>query len=378
MPVPCCTETRSAWRAACCKRCMHMFSALRPCVRTAVHVSASLLSSGCLSQSYEVSAPELRRLVELAPEARGERMRVTQQTAFSSDTNDLSPELDAADWALLLASDVSTHHHWHDADDDADDDDIEADSAEAALAAAVVALAAATTAAVTIGVTEGARFDGWVRARPDQPLLLVDPSGERRWARLAELTPELVYGVDRAIFPDFAGDLSRLERHPLDRAGFVYQLELGAEPPPFEGAALAFAARGGLGYMPDQRYGILLGAAFASAASNDSFGSDTSLNVDYRVFLQAEAWPVSVGRLHLGPYAELGYAWVRADDPLGTRSADAWMLALGAALQLDWTTRLALTLRAGAAWLPSVDSSAPLTTHGHRLAPAVTLGFSIY
>jgi len=363
---------------------MQMFSSLRPYVRAAVHVSACWLSSGCLSQSYEVSAPELQRLVELAPEARGERVRVTQQTAFASDTSDLSPELDAAEWALLLASDANTHHHWHDEhDDDDDDDDIEADSAEAAVAAAVVVLAAATTAAVTIGVTEGVRFDGWVSARPDQPLLLVDPSGERRWTRLAELTPELVYGVDRAVFPDFADDLSRLERHPLERAGFVYQLELGAEPPPFEGAALAFAARGGLGYMPDQRYGFLLGAAFASARSNDAgndnrFGSDTTLNVDYRVFLQAEAWPLSAGRFHLGPYAELGYAWVRADDALGTRSADAWMLALGAALQLDWTTRLALTLRAGAAWLPSVDSSAPLATHGHRLAPAVTLGFSIY
>jgi len=360
-----------------------MSSSLRPYVRTAVHVSACLLSSGCLSQSYEVSAPELQRLVELAPEARGERVRVTQQTVFASDTSDLSPELDAADWALLLASDVNTHHHWHDEEDDDDEDDIEPDSAEAAVAAAVVVLAAATTAAVTIGVTEGVRFDGWVSARPDQPLLLVDPSGERRWTRLAELTPELVYGVDRAVFPDFADDLSRLERHPLDRTGFVYQLELGAEPAPFEGAALAFAARGGLGYMPDQHYGFLLGAAFASAGSDEAgsngrLGVDTTLSVDYRVFLQAEAWPVSAGRFHLGPYAELGHAWVRADDPRGTRSADAWMLALGAALQIDWTTRLALTLRAGAAWLPSDDSSTALASHGHRLAPSVTLGFSIY
>jgi len=337
-----------------------------------------LASTGCLSQSYEISAPELQRLVGLDPEERGDHVRVTQQTAFGNDTSGMSTELDAADWALLIASGTS-----HDLDlDDSDSGDDEGDdgSAETALAVAVAAVAVTATAALTVGVTEGVRFDGWVQAPVQHPVLLVDAWGERRWARLETLTFDQVRGVDRAVLPDFADDLRRLERHPLDRAGFVYQLELGAEPAAFDGASLAFAARGALGFMPDQHYGFLFGAAFASASAEDPPQRPTSatLGVDHRVFLQAEAWPLSAGAWHLGPYAELGYAWARADDPLGTRAADGWMLAFGAALQLEWTTRLAMTLRAGAAWVPSVEPAAPLAANGYRLAPALTLGFSIY
>lgn len=346
-----------------------------------------VLHAGCLSQSYEISAPELRRLVELAPERRGERVRATQQTAFGNDASDVSPDLDDAGWAMLIASDTHDEHQHHrhgrrvlldDADDGVEDDD---DSAEAALATAVVVVAAAATAAVTIGATEGARFDGWVRARPDQPVLLVEPSGERHWSRLALLEPEQVQSADRAVLPDLGGDLQHLERSPLDRVGFAYQLELGAEPAPFEGGSLAVAGRGAVGYMPDQHYGILLGAAFSSASSDAGYAATPTsayLSFDHRLFVQAEAWPLASGRWHLGPYGELGYAWARADDALGTRATEGWMLGLGAALQLDWTTRLALTLRAGAAWLPSVEAGSALAVADHRLAPALTLGVSIY
>ncbi|HWO13735.1 MAG TPA: hypothetical protein VNN80_29735 [Polyangiaceae bacterium] len=346
--------------------------------------AAALLLSGCLSQSYEISAPELQRLVELAPEQRGEHVRVTQQTAFANDASDLPPEVDAADWALIIASQSSSddeHHHHHHHDNDDDDDDAIDGSAEEALATALVAVAVAATVAVSVGVTEGARFDGWVQAPAEHPVLLVEPSGERRWARLGTLTPDLVRGVERAVLPDYAGDLERLERHPLDRAGFVYQLELGAEPAPFEGASLAFSGRAGLGFMPSQRYGFLLGAAFSSAsaeATGAPLGPSTTLSFDHRVFLQAEAWPVAAGRLHLGPYGELGYAWARADDPLGTRTEEGWMLGAGAALQLDWTTRLALTVRAGAAWLPSVEFGTFRAFSDYRIAPTLTVGFSIY
>jgi hypothetical protein len=352
-------------------------------------------STGCLSQNYEIAAPELQRIVALAPEERGTRVRVTQQTAFGNDTSEVSSELDAADWALLVASRPSHHAHYRyehhrrdDAADDADDtdadddatDDVDADSAEAALAVALVALAAAATAAVTVGVTEGVRFDGWVHAPGAHPVLLIDTWGERRWARLETLTADEIRGVDRAVLPDYAGDLELLERHPLDRRGFVYQLELGAEAAAFEGASLALSARGGLGYMPSQRYGFLLGAAFASAEADHAprpQSSDTRLAFDHRLFLQIEAWPLASGRWHLGPYAELGLAWARADHPLGTRSAEGWMLGLGAALQLEWSTRLAMTLRAGVAGLPSAEPSTPASS-GYRLAPSLTLGFGIY
>jgi hypothetical protein len=66
------------------------------------------------------------------------------------------------------------------------------------------------------------------------------------------------------------------------------------------------------------------------------------------------------------------------DDDLGSRGVEGPMLALGAALQIDWTTRLELTLRAGAAWLPTTGTSFAREPDGYRLAPALTFGVSIY
>jgi hypothetical protein len=347
-------------------------------------------SSGCLSQSYEISAPELERIVELPVDERGDRLRVTQQTSIDDDVSevDVARQWTADDWAILFASDHPGYHGYHGhpggrrrsayLDDVVDDHD--ADDAEDALATAVIVVAAAATFAVTVGITEGARFDGWVRAPAEHPLLLVDDSGQRRWARLGTLTVEDLRDVDRAVLPDLARDVRRLERHSLDRVGFFYQLEFGAEPAAVEGPALAVSGRGGLGYMPVQRFGFLLGAAFSTARGEepaDSGVGESTLSFAHRMFLQAETWPLSAGRWHAGPYAELGYAWALEDDPLGSRSARGPMGALGAALQLDCTTRLALTLRAGAAWLPTIDGSQPASA-SYRLSPAMTLGVSIY
>jgi hypothetical protein len=356
-----------------------------PVLRCAAGVLLSSL--GCLSQSYEVSAPELARIVELPAEERGERVRVTQQTSFGNDLRDVSLPYADADVALL----IDTHHDsgYHSADrrrrsseQDVDfDDDSDADgAAEEALAAAVVVVATAATAALTLGVTEGARFDGWMRTPEQHPVLLVDRWGRHRWERLGSLSLGDLHDVDHAVLADFSDDLESLERHPLDREGFVYQLEFGAEPAPFAGPSLAISGRGGIGLMPSQHYGFLLGAAFSTARADQprAPGSDTTSSFDHRVFLQAEAWPLSAGRWHFGPYVELGYAWALADDALGSRGASGPMLALGAALQLDWTTRLALTLRGGAAWLPNTGDDQLLAANDYRLAPSLTLGVSIY
>lgn len=343
-----------------------------------------VLASGCLSQSYEVSAPELARLVELPAEERGDHVRVVQQTSFANDLYDMALPYGDADVALLIAShdrgrsSADRGPGW---DDDSDVDEEGDGAAEQALAAAVVVVATAATAALTVGITEGARFDGWMRAPEQHPVLLVDRWGRRRWQRLGALDTGDLRDVDHAVLADFSDDLEALERHPLDREGFVYQLEFGAEPAPFQGPTLAVSGRGGVGFMPAQRYGFLLGAALASARSDTRavLLGDTTLSFDYRVFLQGEAWPLSAGRFHVGPYAELGYAWALADDAIGSRGASGPMLALGVAMQLDWTTRLALTLRAGAAWLPDAGNDQTLAAAGgYRLAPSLTLGVGIY
>jgi hypothetical protein len=346
-------------------------------------MACALLSSfGCLSQSYEITAGELERIAALPIDERRDRVRVTQQTSLGNDAS----AVESADWwsdddlAFIIAGNPDGQHHrrWRGHRHDSDSED---DAAADALATAVVVVAAAATAAVTVGITEGARFDGWLAVPVEHPLLLVDDSGRRRWTRLEALTLDDLHGINRAVLPDLAGDLQRLNRHPLAREGFVYQLEFGAEPAPFEGPTLAVSGRGGVGFMPAQHFGFLIGAAFSTARGDESpsAGRESStLSFDHRVFLQTEAWPFWAGRWHLGPYVELGYAWALVDDTLGSRAVAGPMLALGAALQLDWTTRLALTLRAGAAWVPSIDSADALAPDRYRLAPALTLGVSIY
>ncbi len=352
-----------------------------------------------MSQSYEVSLPELERIASLPADDRGDRVRVTQQTSFGSDVSEgeyaqlSSPDNELAFW---LSSSDHHHHHGHphrrhgrrsafragaEHDADSDSNSEGGDAAEEALAAAVVVVAAAATAAVTVGITEGARFDGWMAVPEDHPVLLIDDLGGRRWTRLEALGEGDLQRVERAVLPDLAAELYRLERHPLDRRGFVYQFELGAEPAPFGAASLGVSGRAGLGYMPGQRYGFVLGGAFSTPGSDASVGAGSpgsASHIDYRTFLQAELWPFATGRVHAGPYAEVGYAWALADTALGSQSAAGPMFAMGAALQIAWTTRLALILRAGAAWLPSIETENRLAPSGYRVSPALTFGVSVY
>jgi hypothetical protein len=357
----------------------------------------ALSPSGCLSQSYEISVAELERVVELPAEQRGDRIRVTQQTSWSSDISELEATglvLDPTDFGDYGWHHHHSHHHHTggsrrghrrsaESDTDSEGDDGMEGSAEAALAAAVVVVAIASTAALSAGLTEGLRFDGWLDAPADHPVLLIDEAGGRSWSRLEELSRSDLKDLDRAVLPELGGRLEPLQRSPLNRRGFAYQLEFGAEEAPSsigEGW-LGVAGRLGLGYMPHPRYGLLLGAAFVSARApgdDDAGVLHPQLMFEYRAFLQAEYWPLAWGRLHAGPYVELGHAWALRDEASRSVAAEGLFLGGGAAMQLDWTTRLAVTLRMGAAALPRIEPGAGAAVSSHRFSPALTLGVSIY
>jgi hypothetical protein len=341
------------------------------------------LASGCLAHDYALDRAELERLVALPAQERGDSVRVTQQTGFSSDIRDQDRR--SMPGVVWWVDDRPAEHRPLPRDSGPH----EAEPAEAALAAIAVAAVVASTAAVTVGVTEGARFDGWLAAPAKQPLLLIEASGGRRWSRLDELTPEALSGVERAVMPELDSELDRLRRAPLARRGFVYQLELGVSPlaSSLGDSMLGVAGRAALGFMPEQRFGVLFGAAFAAAStpltpdgaavSNPAPGE---LSVEYRAFLQAEYWPLRLGRrLHLGAFGEVGTGWALRDEARVNRAATGLTAGAGVALQLDVSTRLAATLRWGALWLPSVDPGGALSAgDGHRLASALTLGVSIY
>jgi hypothetical protein len=375
------------------------------CVRVCFPLAllACVLVTGCLAHDYEIGRDELQRLLALPSEERGGEIRVTQQTSFSSDLRSGDPR---ADLTLELSaeeaypSDWNGHHRDH---HERKHDD--AGGAQEALAAIVVGAVVASTVLVTAAATEGARFDGWLAAPVTQPLLLIDGAGQRRWSRLDALTVADLTGVDHAVLPELGSELVRLGRAPLDRRGFVYQLELGTSELDLgsSGATLGSAGRAALGFMPRQDFGLLLGAAFgtasaapASPATDSGTGLATQgdaqpgdeLDVEYRGFLLAEYWPLHVRRLHLGAFAELGTGRAlrsgaargqRGDEPFARRSVSGTTLGAGLALQLELSTRLAATLRAGAFALPSLDrQSTFLTLDGYRVAPALTLGMAVY
>lgn len=398
------------WRAICCgvgmklplraslpgltQRLTVWGSGFGACGARWAQLVVGLSVSGCLSQSYEVSVAELERIVELPAEQRGDRIRVTQQTSFGNDIGEQEVSalvLDPTDWGTF---DGHYHHHDHhhhrrhhrhdqaSGDDGQDDDSAEGAAAEA-LAAAVVVAAVASTAALSVGVTEGLRYDGWMEAPASHPVLLIDQAGGRSWSRLEELTRGDLNDLERAVLPELGGTLEPLQRAPLNRQGFAYQLEFGTEAAPSSvgEAWQGVAGRLGLGYMPHQRYGLLLGAAFASARApgdDDAGLLHPELMFEYRVFLQTEYWPLAWRRLHAGPYVELGHAWALRDEASSSVAAQGLFLGGGVAVQLDWTTRLAVTLRLGASALPSIGPGAPVAADGRRFSPALTLGVSIY
>ena len=363
--------------------------ALQGGVRLSFIITLLALTAGCLAHGYEIDRAELERLAALPTAERGDEVRVTQQTSFASDISDQDVRaISGPVWWIELDDDEARperrrrgHRHEAEGDDES--------PADEALAAIVVAAAIASTVAVTAGVTEGARFDGWLAAPATQPLLLIDASGGRRWRRLDTLSAADLSGVDRAVMPELDSELVRQRRAPLARRGFVYQLEFGTSQLQSSAAdaTLGAAGRAALGFMPQQDFGVLIGAAFAAASSAHALQAtpgaaqvDDELNVEYRAFLQAEYWPLHTGRLHLGAFAEVGTGGALRDEPAAAnRSVTGLTAGAGVALQLDWSTRLAATLRCGAFWLPSLEPrSAWLAPDGYHVASALTLGVSVY
>jgi len=333
------------------------------------------VGQGCLSQSYEVSSAELARIATLPGETRGERIQVVQQTTFGSDIDE--EEQERMYWGGGLYYDPN----YLELDDD-DDDDANPGSAAAAVAVAVVVGVVAATAAVSLAAVEGARYDGWVRVDGSQPVLLIDERGNRRWVALEALEPSDLEDVTRGVLPEMREDFDYLGRRPLDRRGMLYQFELGSAhvASSADDAAWGFAGRVALGYMPTRQFGLSVGWApsVLEAPGRDLNVTSEELTFESRLFMQAEYWPLAFRRLHAGLYAELGYGWVLRDEALGSRGTSGPVAGGGIALQIDWTTRLALTLRSGLAFVPHLEAGFGAAAESRRIAPAITLGVGIY
>ncbi|HZL21328.1 MAG TPA: hypothetical protein VFG23_26580, partial [Polyangia bacterium] len=229
---------------------------------------------------------------------------------------------------------------------------------------AVVAVAVGVVVGVCLVSGEGIRFDGYVRMAPEQPIHLEDGVGQTRELPLAALSADDVAAtVEAKVMDDEGFGIERLDRVPLDRRGGVFKLDSGATtfglgPTTFSGPTATIQ----FGYFFTRKLGLLANIALGGATD------DQGMVVTRHTFgLELQSLPFEKGRLHAGGYVDAGFALA------GTATNDVVSGPAGgggAMVELDLTSRMALTLRAGANLAHLDDGWSP--------AGAVTIGVAVY
>jgi hypothetical protein len=224
----------------------------------------------------------------------------------------------------------------------------------------------ALLATIGMAATEGARYDGTVAMYPWQPIQLKDASGQEREVPLAQITPADAAAASHAVVMDDEGwGMMRLGRRPLDRKGFAFKMDFGMMHSACTSCLSAdgFGVDVQLGYFPHSMVGLLGTWAFSGGADSDSKSY-------YRnnLALELQAFPIALYRLHLGGFAHAGTQY--ADDSFGTRNGAAF--GGGLLMEIDLTTRLALSLRA------DYTSAHVVPTGGWAGTEMFTVGVSIY
>lgn len=370
---------------------MHTLAALRRRPRLAALVSLMLLgyaTSGCLSNSYRIPKQELARIAALPPPARGERVRIVQELGEDRVPAEaahagLPPawqeeRYGADEVAVHFAADIAVHvggpprpsaavRPFPAGGGGGGGQVTRAPPAAAADDAVLVAVLAVAVAVLAVGglfMTEGLRYDGHAAISPWQPIHLEDAQGGERVLALGALTPEDAAAAKAAVvLEDEAWGFSRLGRAPLFRRGFAFKVHLGAADATFDRWRLmGFASDIQLGYFPHHSFGLLASASLTGG--EDRFGINFAR---HSLGLEAQLFPLRLGRLHAGLFAYGGRTVVsaRADQ-----SSDGPMFGGGALIEMDLTTRLALSLRGGhtrslldGAWSPTWSIGAGLAIY---------------
>ncbi len=229
---------------------------------------------------------------------------------------------------------------------------------------AVIAVAVAALAAVGLAATEGLRFDGFADLAPAQPIHVRDPGGRQRVVPLYALSPtDAAYAEEALVMDDEGYGLRLLRRAPLDRRGAVFKVDLGTTDLAFDRYSLwGLASNVQIGYFPHHRFGLLASARFGGA---DAGAAGTVIR--HAVGVEAQIFPLRLGRLHLGGLAHAGLAVGAAPE----RSSETGStFGAGAIMELDLTTRMALTFRA--------DWTCARLGNTCSRATAFTMGIAIY
>lgn len=233
---------------------------------------------------------------------------------------------------------------------------------DAAAVLAVVVVASAAAIAVVAAGSEGARYDGWASLGGGHPIHLYGPHDSYKAVPLRDLTVEDAEWAERAYVRKSEGPWKGIGRAPLNRQGWAYSVFLGMGElgDSMEPASLGPASHIQLGYFPIHEFGLHADIGFGWGEANDP--EDTSSRFAASLGLEAQLLPFQSRRVHAGGYAQAGRS-IRTRSAGGGKSA---LYSTGALMQLDITTRLALTARAG-------------VTRAHdEMASEMSLGLSIY
>jgi hypothetical protein len=226
----------------------------------------------------------------------------------------------------------------------------------------VVIVVVAAVVAIGLVSSEGVRFDGYVAMSPDQPVHLRDASGQQTTISVGELSSGWVEGtVEAKVMDDEGFGILRLERAPLDRRGGTFKLDSGTIAFDVAGvAAVGPAMNVQAGYFFTRRIGLLANLGLGGV------GVPQGLVPRHAVGLELQAFPLALGPVHLGLFGNGGMALTKVLVGSTPSYVSGPSVGGGALAELDLTSRLALTLRAGAdlAKLDQVWTPAGLLTAG--------------
>lgn len=315
-----------------------------PIFLKSIVVATSLMASGCLSDVHRVPRKELVRIAQTAPAERGKRVRVVQQLAGDDGPPDAPVAFRGGIWVSVPVQTSVVRGR---------------SAGRAANADSDTWRVLAIIAAAGLVFTEGLRYDGWAGLHPGHPVHLYFGDGGYAWKRLDELDLDTAMAATRAYVRTTEGPFKHLGRAPLNRQGFHFGLLMGATdiPRSNESDIDAFSTHIQFGFFPHPAAGLLFDFAFANADDGDAV-------FDSRSAFELQLFPVDLGILHAGFFTQIGLA-SRLDDGRGSDRSD-WTWGAGPLLQLELTTRLAITGRAG--WHQVHD----------EMAQDFVLGVSVY
>ncbi|MEM9190995.1 MAG: hypothetical protein AAGF12_17550 [Myxococcota bacterium] len=341
-------------------------------------MSALGLLSGCLGSNYTVDRDELYRLASIAPAERGQAIRGTQRF-----TTDRTPQATApapvdprarASVGIhvigVLPPPIPGHHpvpFYARSRNGSGGGSVSGGGSGGGgggggdKLGAILLIAGSAFVGVGLAATEGMRHDGWVSTNPNHPVYLEGPGGEVYWVPLSQLDLGLAMWAREGVIDEEDGHIERGPRAPLDRVGFTFEMNLGggltASAEDVD-SQLAFFGRPAFGAFPIQQLGFLVGLDIGVGAG-----------VEWRPHAEIQIIPFAVGPVHFGVYGQGGYLYGSVErNSGGTANASSWYAGGGMLVQLDLTTRLALTLRGGV-MTPFEDE---------ELLPQASLGLSIY